>query len=201
MAQNHQALRSAVSTDSRTTSTSATKDYQKNPVVCKEVPAAVGSSYAAPFLQVVKSRSKHKLGKFFGLQNFGIKYTTLAPGASSALQHHQAKQDEFVVVLEGTATLHLGKEKHLMQLGKCMGFPAGQGTGHHCVVNKSTFHDGRLSRKTRSFFRNRIIPARSEFGPGEENDQRQKQQQQQAIAKILLPLSSHHTTQQYGAHP
>ena len=126
-----------MSADNKTMSTSTTKDNQKKPVACKEVPAAGGSSYPAPFLHAVKGRSKHKLGDFFGLQNFGINYTTLAPGASSALQHHHAKQDEFVVVLEGTATLHLGEKKHLMQSGDCMGFPAGQGVGH-CVVNEST---------------------------------------------------------------
>ena len=93
--------------------------------------------YPTPFQATVEGRSKRALGNYFGLQNFGVNHTTLAPGASSALQHHHSKQDEFVYVLQGTATLRLGNEEFEMTAGSCTGFPANQGMGH-CIVNRSS---------------------------------------------------------------
>ena len=120
-------------------SAAASKDSTRTtPIACQDIPAISSnkSAYPAQFLPAVQGRTKRKMGNFFGLDNFGINHTTLAPGASSALQHHHAKQDEFVVILEGTATLHFGDDKHIMKAGDCMGFPAGQGVGH-AIVNES----------------------------------------------------------------
>lgn len=61
----------------------------------------------------------------FGLKNFGVNYTCLKSGASSALLHCHSKQDEFIMVLEGTATLFLGvgdNVRYKMKAGDCMGF-------------------------------------------------------------------------------
>jgi hypothetical protein len=41
--------------------------------------------YPEPFASLVKGRTKRKLGEFFGLTNFGVNLTHLAPGAISAL--------------------------------------------------------------------------------------------------------------------
>lgn len=55
---------------------------------------------------------------------------------SSALQHYHSKQDEFVYILSGTATVKLSDEEYEMEAGTCIGFPAGRAVGH-CIVNHS----------------------------------------------------------------
>lgn len=99
-------------------------------------PPAQKSSYPPPFATAVKGRVKRKLGDHFGLTNFGINHTTLAPGAISALLHHHEKQDEFIYVLEGTPTLIYGEDEFLLAPGDCMGFRAGAGIASQ-LVNRS----------------------------------------------------------------
>ena len=45
-------------------------------------------------------------------------------------------QDEFIYILEGTATLIFGEKRIVMNPGDCMGFPSGQPIGH-CLVNET----------------------------------------------------------------
>lgn len=59
------------------------------------------SAYPEQFQPVVKGREKRQLGDHFGLRNFGVNLTRLAPGAATALRHAHTKQDEFVYVVEG----------------------------------------------------------------------------------------------------
>ena len=72
----------------------------------------------------------------FGLTNFGVNLTRLAPGGQSALRHAHAKQDEFVYILEGEATLITDSGETLLKPGMCAGFKAGTGDAHH-LVNRS----------------------------------------------------------------
>ena len=75
-------------------------------VVAAEVaPRARPSAYPAPFMPRVAGREKRQLGDVFGLKNFGVNLTRLAPKAQSALRHAHEKQDEFVYILEGNPTL------------------------------------------------------------------------------------------------
>ncbi len=97
------------------------------------------STYPEPFAARVVGRDKRALGDLFGLENFGVNLTRLAPGAMSALKHAHALQDEFVYVLEGHPTLHLGDEAIALAPGMCAGFRHGAGIGHH-LVNRSD-HD------------------------------------------------------------
>jgi uncharacterized cupin superfamily protein len=82
-------------------------------------------------------REKRPLGDLFGLSNFGVNLTRLAPGACSALRHAHAKQDEFVYMLEGEATLVTDAGESVLKQGMCAGFKAGTGDAHH-LVNRST---------------------------------------------------------------
>lgn len=108
------------------------------PVAAVSVSAAQGKTiYPNEFAAVVAGRTKQKLGEVFGLANFGINRTTLAPGAASALMHYHSKQDEFVYVLEGTATIRIGSESYTAKAGECCGFRAGAPTGHQ-IVNQSS---------------------------------------------------------------
>jgi uncharacterized cupin superfamily protein len=110
---------------------------KQSPVSAKSIPATMGKTiYPEPFAALVKGRLERKLGAYFELTNFGVNFTHLAPGAVSALAHSHSKQDEFIIVLEGTPTLVLGKEEFTLQPGDCYGFKAGTGIAHQ-LVNRS----------------------------------------------------------------
>ena len=107
------------------------------PLAAAAVVAINRTIYPQPFAQVVAGRSKRRLGDHFGLTNFGVNLTELAPGAASALLHHHTMQDEFIYVVSGTPTLMLDDREYLLQPGDCCGFKAGNGIGHQ-RVNKSS---------------------------------------------------------------
>jgi uncharacterized cupin superfamily protein len=86
--------------------------------------------------KVASRRDKRPLGDLFGLTNFGVNLTTLAPGGQSALRHAHGKQDEFVYIIEGEATLITDSGETLLKPGMCAGFKAGTGDAHH-LVNRS----------------------------------------------------------------
>jgi uncharacterized cupin superfamily protein len=79
-------------------------------------------------------REKRALGDFFGLANFGVNLTRLAPGAVSSLRHAHSRQDEFVYVLQGHPTLLTDRGPSTMGPGDCAGFRAGSGDAH-CLRN------------------------------------------------------------------
>lgn len=89
--------------------------------------------FPASMVAKVAGREKRPLGDLFGLTNFGVNLTRLAPGACSALRHAHAKQDEFVYVLEGEATLVTDAGETILNPGTCAGFKAGTGDAHHLV--------------------------------------------------------------------
>jgi uncharacterized cupin superfamily protein len=86
--------------------------------------------------KVAAGRDKRPLGDLFGLTNFGVNLTTLAPGGQSALRHAHGKQDEFVYMLEGEAVLITDAGETVLKAGMCAGFKAGTGDAHH-IVNRS----------------------------------------------------------------
>jgi uncharacterized cupin superfamily protein len=81
-------------------------------------------------------RNKHPLGDLFGLTNFGVNLTRLAPGAVSSLRHAHSRQDEFVYILEGNPTLHTNEGRTPLSPGMCAGFKAGTGNAH-CLINET----------------------------------------------------------------
>ena len=111
----------------------------KFPVALKasEAPPRVKpTSYPEPFASRMSGRLKRPLGDLFGLANFGVNLTRLAPGAISALRHAHSKQDEFVFILEGEPTLHTDEGRTRLSPGMCAGFKSGTGNGH-CLVNET----------------------------------------------------------------
>ena len=102
-------------------------------VAADVVPArAKPSSYPEPFLSRVGKREKRPLGDFFGLQNFGVNLTRLAPGGQSSLLHRHKVQDEMVYILQGEATLKTDRGETVMSEGMCAGFRA-DGIAHQLV--------------------------------------------------------------------
>ena len=83
--------------------------------------------------KVAPGREKRVLGDAFGLKNFGVNLTRLAPGGQSALRHAHGKQDEFVYILEGEAILITDSGETALKPGMCAGFKAGTGDAHHLV--------------------------------------------------------------------
>jgi len=106
-------------------------------MVAIEIPEQTHKSlYPQPFAMLMEGRVKRKLGDYFGLQNFGVNLTELAPGSVSALKHQHARQDEFIYVVSGSPTLLVGEDEFTMQPGECFGFRAGSSEAHQ-LINRS----------------------------------------------------------------
>lgn len=99
-------------------------------------PRTLQSTYPEPFASRVSGRQKRVLGDFFGLKNFGVNLTRLAPGAQSSIRHSHMKQDEFVYIVSGRPTLRTDEGETELSPGMCAGFAAGSRNAHH-LVNRS----------------------------------------------------------------
>ncbi|MBI3524428.1 MAG: cupin domain-containing protein [Betaproteobacteria bacterium] len=107
-------------------------------ITASEAPVRTKSSvYPEPFAARMAGREKRPLGELFGLTNFGVNLTRLAPNAVSALRHAHTRQDEFVYILQGRPTLHTDEGRTELSPGMCAGFKAGTGNGHR-LVNETT---------------------------------------------------------------
>ena len=103
-------------------------------IVAAEAPLRTRKSvYPEPYASMMDKRFKRPLGDLFGLRNFGVNLTRIAPGGMSALRHAHTKEDEFIFVLEGRPTLVTDEGRTQLSPGTCAGFPAGTGNGHHLV--------------------------------------------------------------------
>ena len=111
-------------------------DYKKPAFDPMTVETHVGTNYPAPFDEISKTRIKRKLGDAAGLRNFGVNLVHLEPGQGSSQRHWHTKQDEFIYILEGQATLITNAGEQTLLPGACAGFPAGIMDGHQ-LINKS----------------------------------------------------------------
>jgi uncharacterized cupin superfamily protein len=108
-------------------------------IVASEAPQrARPSSYPEPFASQMAGRQKRPLGDLFGLTNFGVNLTTLAPGGVSALRHAHTKQDEFIYIVKGEPTLHTDEGRTKLRPGMCAGFKAATGNGHRLINETET---------------------------------------------------------------
>ena len=106
------------------------------PVLALAVPVRAEAMAPPPRSRPRAGRQRRALGDHFGIANFGVNLTRLAPGAMTARRHAHSRQDEFVFVLQGTLTLVDESGRTTLTRGMCVGFPAGQGNAHH-FVNES----------------------------------------------------------------
>ena len=102
-------------------------------VASEAPPRARLTTYPDHLAKAFASRSKHPLGDLFGLRNFGVNLTRLAPGGISSFRHAHTKQDEFVYILEGRPTLFTDRGRTPLAPGMCAGFAAGTSDAHHLV--------------------------------------------------------------------
>jgi uncharacterized cupin superfamily protein len=99
-----------------------------------DVPTRARTSfYPEPFAARMAGREKRILGDHFGLQNFGVNLTRLAPGSASSLRHSHSRQDEFVYIVQGRPTLHTDEGRTQLAPGMCAGFGAHTGNAHNLV--------------------------------------------------------------------
>ena len=78
-------------------------------------------------------RTKRQLGDVFGLTNFGVNLTRLAPNSVSALRHAHTKQDEFIYIIQGRPTQRTDEGRTHLSPGICAGFNAGTVNAHHLI--------------------------------------------------------------------
>jgi len=96
-------------------------------------PRATVSSYPDPFASRMAGREKRILGDLFGLKNFGVNLTRLAPNSVSSLRHSHSLQDEFIYIVQGRPTLHTDEGRTQLAPGMCAGFRASTGNAHNLV--------------------------------------------------------------------
>lgn len=96
-------------------------------------PRARQSVYPEPYASRMAGRQKRPLGDVFGLTNFGVNLTRLAPGAMSALRHAHSRQDEFIYILQGRPVLVTDAGETPLSPGMCAGFKADTGDGHQLL--------------------------------------------------------------------
>jgi len=109
-------------------------DVKRAAIVAAQAPPKTRTTnYPEPFASRMVGREKRPLGDLFGLTNFGVNLTRLAPGSASSLRHAHSKQDEFVYVLEGEPTLVTDAGETQLKAGMCAGFKAGTGDAHQLV--------------------------------------------------------------------
>lgn len=102
-------------------------------------PSSYPQSIQALLGERLAGREKHALGDAFGLTNFGVNLTRLAPHAVSALRHAHSRQDELVYVLSGSPTLRTDAGDVRLSPGMCAGFRAG--TGNAAQLRNDTGED------------------------------------------------------------
>lgn len=95
------------------------------------LPESNRSGYPEPYSTMAEKRWNRRLGDHAGLSNFGVNITRIEPGGMSSQRHWHLRQDEFVYVLEGEATLVTEAGEEVLTPGMCAGFPAGAQNGHH----------------------------------------------------------------------
>ena len=70
-------------------------------------------------------------------EHLGVRIEELPPGGNSSYHHYHTAEEEHVLVLEGTATLHYGKNAIPLKKGDHVSFIAGEEIAHH-IENSST---------------------------------------------------------------
>lgn len=115
----------------------ASRDSPVAVVATAVAPRTKPSNYPEPFSSRMAGREKRPLGDAFGLSNFGVNLTRLAPGAVSALRHAHARQDEFIYILQGRPVLRTDAGEMQLAPGMCAGFKAGTGNAHQLLNHTS----------------------------------------------------------------
>jgi uncharacterized cupin superfamily protein len=99
-------------------------------------PPSNATGYPSPWREEMAKRHYRRLGPAAGLTDFGVSHVVLEPGGISSQRHWHEGEDEFVVMLEGEATLVEDDGATVLRPGDCAAFPKGIANAHH-LVNRS----------------------------------------------------------------
>lgn len=105
-------------------SSSANADGVFEPFAISEVPLEVfehGERFGMSF---------QHLSSFGGGSQVSVSMEVLPPGKQANQLHYHMLEEEHVLILEGSLTLRLGAQSHVMSAGQYVCFPAGQAVGH-----------------------------------------------------------------------
>lgn len=102
----------------------------------ESIPQTNATTYPGGLGSVVQDRWYRRLAPAAGLTDFGVSHVVLKPGAWSAHRHWHEIEDEFLVMVAGTAVLVDDSGETPLVAGDCVAFPKNDGNGH-CVINKS----------------------------------------------------------------
>ncbi len=81
----------------------------------------------------VESRRREPAWRFLDLsgEHLGVRIEETPPAGTSSYHHYHLQEEEHVLVLAGTATLHLGDVDIALNEGDHVWFPAGEEVAHH----------------------------------------------------------------------
>ena len=88
--------------------------------------AMAGASTSTRMGGRTENKGRDTRSRALGLTSFGVNLTRLPPGTASALRHWHSLEDEFVMVLEGEATLITEAGETVLGPGMPAGFPKGK---------------------------------------------------------------------------
>ena len=94
------------------------------------VPVRTGTDYPAPHADAVSARRWQAVGDTGFPTALGVNLCTLPPGVWSSQMHVHTHEDEFVVVLSGTARVVTDCGEYTLGPGEMAAFPA-DGEAHH----------------------------------------------------------------------
>ncbi len=92
-----------------------------------------GSDYPPPYNRPVKDRLYRKLAQASGITDFEVNHVVLQPGIWSSQRHWHEGEDEFLLMVSGTATLIDDAGETPLKAGDCAAFPKMDENGHHLV--------------------------------------------------------------------
>ena len=84
-----------------------------------------------PWQRLRGSTAFKRLGHFAGGSQVGVGMDVLKPGQYSNRFHYHLREEEHILILQGSATLILGTRRYVMRKHDYCCFPAGQMAGHH----------------------------------------------------------------------
>jgi uncharacterized cupin superfamily protein len=97
------------------------------------IPQRSGSDYPPPLDAPVKARLFRSLSKVGGLVDFEANHVELPPGVWSSQRHWHEGEDEFLVMVSGSAMLLDDAGETVLKAGDCAAFPKMDGNGHHLI--------------------------------------------------------------------
>jgi len=100
------------------------------------IPQTNATGYPPPYDAPMAKRHYRRLAPASGLIDFGVSHVVLEPGGISSQRHWHEGEDEFLVMLSGTAVLIENDGETPLAPGDCAAWAKGVANGHQ-LVNRS----------------------------------------------------------------